>query len=192
MQQLLGGLHDFQPWVPCSLDIDSDLPLVNCLIVCSVNSLQYFFLVECSFTISIKLTLAVYMLPGELRWCMNEQFLWPGGNCVKSGEWGFSILYPFLLLLLAVWHSMSMFKTKQHLKVWYGNFGLIACAADWSGFNIWPWLACLNIGYHYLCVTWQKKPTFLWYRKSPHPTTSKVAIFKMFGWETDFLKKTIS
>ena len=26
------------------------------------------------------------MLPGELRWLMNEQVLWPGGNCVKSGE----------------------------------------------------------------------------------------------------------
>ena len=26
------------------------------------------------------------VLPGELRWLMNEQVLWPGGNCVKSGE----------------------------------------------------------------------------------------------------------
>ena len=32
-----------------------------------------------------------YMLPGELRWLMNEQVLWPGGNCVKSGEWRFAL-----------------------------------------------------------------------------------------------------
>ena len=27
------------------------------------------------------------MLPRELRWLMNKQVLWPGGNCMKSGEW---------------------------------------------------------------------------------------------------------
>ena len=27
------------------------------------------------------------MLPRELRWLTNEQVLWPGGNCVKSGKW---------------------------------------------------------------------------------------------------------
>ena len=31
------------------------------------------------------------MLPGELRWLMNEQILWPGGNCVKSGKWRFTL-----------------------------------------------------------------------------------------------------
>ena len=31
------------------------------------------------------------MLPGELRWFMNEHVLWPGGNCAKSGEWRFAL-----------------------------------------------------------------------------------------------------
>ena len=31
------------------------------------------------------------MLPGELRWLLNKQVLWPRGNCVKSGEWRFAI-----------------------------------------------------------------------------------------------------
>ena len=31
------------------------------------------------------------MLPRELRRVMNEQVLGPGGNCVKSGEWHFTL-----------------------------------------------------------------------------------------------------
>ena len=31
------------------------------------------------------------MLPGELRWLMNKQVLWPGGNCMKSGKWRFAL-----------------------------------------------------------------------------------------------------
>ena len=29
------------------------------------------------------------MLPGKLRWLMNKQLLWWGGNCVKLAEWCF-------------------------------------------------------------------------------------------------------
>ena len=31
------------------------------------------------------------MLPGELRWLMIEQVLWPGGNRVKLGTWRFAL-----------------------------------------------------------------------------------------------------
>ena len=31
------------------------------------------------------------MLPGESRWLMNGQFLWPGGNCVKSDQYWFML-----------------------------------------------------------------------------------------------------
>ena len=47
------------------------------------------------------------MLPGELRSLMNEQVLWLGGNCVKSGKWCFAldIYQQTINLYLCLYHA---------------------------------------------------------------------------------------
>ena len=46
------------------------------------------------------------MLPGELRWLMNEQVLWLGGNCIKSAEMALHARYQAINFYLYLYNSM--------------------------------------------------------------------------------------